>query len=438
MKIKKNLNFVSLRTGLSAVFKKIPEFRQRGKVSISIHDAMMSGFACMYYQDPSLLQFQIKMEEEQHRNNLKTLFNVKDIPKETQMRDILDPIEGECLRPVFKDFFLRLQRGKQLEGFQVLPGLYYCPMDGTEIFSSKKVNCGHCLTKEHTVGETTHAHQVLQGGIMHPDQSFVVPFMPEEIRNTDGKQKQDCEMNAGKRFIEKTRSDHPRLGLIFGGDPLFSRQPIIEDVLSKRAHYIFVAKPTDHSFLMEWLAAYPKLDETRFTDDEGREHYYEWMNDVPLNGRKDTIRVNYFRCTIFSANKPEKIVYRNGWVTDLPITAQDIKIFVRTARCRWKVENECFNVLKNHGYCLDHNYGHGKQNLSFIFYLLTVLAFFSHQIFEMTDKNYQAARKKFGSKRHMWETLRAYIKIIIFETWEALLEFALNPPRYELSLARGS
>lgn len=52
------------------------------------------------------------------------------------------------------------------------------------------------------------------------------------------------------------------------------------------------------------------------------------------------------------------------------------------------------------------------------------------------NRNYQAARKKFGSKRHMWETLRAYIKIIIFETWEALLEFALNPLRYELGLAR--
>ena len=96
------------------------------------------------------------------------------------------------------------------------------------------------------------------------------------------------------------------------------------------------------------------------------------------------------------------------------------------------MENECFNVLKNHGYCISHNYGHGKENLCFNFYLLTALAFFFHQILEATDGLYQAARKKFGSKRHMWETLRAYIKIIIFDTWEKLLSFALTPTNYKL------
>lgn len=90
-------------------------------------------------------------------------------------------------------------------------------------------------------------------------------------------------MKAGKRFVEKTRQDHPQLGIIFGGDSLFSRQPIIEDILEKRTHYIFVAKPTDHTYMMEWLAAYPQLNAVEFTDKEGRLHHYEWMNDVPLN-----------------------------------------------------------------------------------------------------------------------------------------------------------
>ena len=30
------------------------------------------------------------------------------------------------------------------------------------------------------------------------------------------------------------------------------------------------------------------------------------------------------------------------------------------ARARWKIENETFNVLKQHGYHLEHNFGHGK------------------------------------------------------------------------------
>jgi len=57
MHIKKQLSFSSLRKLLSECFYKMPEYRQNTKVSYSIHDAMMSGFACMYFQDPSILQF---------------------------------------------------------------------------------------------------------------------------------------------------------------------------------------------------------------------------------------------------------------------------------------------------------------------------------------------------------------------------------------------
>ena len=76
---------------------------------------------------------------------------------------------------------------------------------------------------------------------------------------------------------------------------------------------------------------------------------------------------------------------------------------------------------------MDRNYGHGKNNLGFNFYLLTLLAFFFHQIFELTDRQYQACRKKFGSKKNLWGKLRAYVDILIFETWEALLDFAMSP-----------
>jgi hypothetical protein len=100
---------------------------------------------------------------------------------------------------------------------------------------------------------------------------------------------------------------------------------------------------------------------------------------------------------------------------------------VQSGRCRWKNENECFNVMKNHGYYMDRNYGHGNKNLCFNFYLLTLLAFLFHQIFELTDEPYQACRKKLGSKKHLWEKLRSYIDILIFETWERLLEFILTP-----------
>jgi len=432
MKIKKHLSFIALRKQLSERFNQIPDVRQEKKVTISLHDALMSGFACMHFQDPSLLQFQKRLQEKQNRNNLCTLFDVKTIPKESQMREIIDSVDSESFRLIFKDFYLKLQRGKHLEQYQIFPGIYYFPIDGSEFYSSQEIYCHQCLSKEHKKGSKTYSHQVLQGGIMHPDCSEIIPFMPEPIVNSDGQTKQDCEMNAAKRFLQKLRHDFPQLGLLIGGDALFSKQPIIEDTLKLGMHYLFGAKPSDHTYMTEWLDAYESLHYIEFVDDKNRRHYYEWMNQVPLNGAKDSIQVNFLRCTISStqAQGQEEILYRNSWVTDLPLSKANIITFVKAGRCRWKNENECFNVMKNQGYCMEHNYGHGQQYLAFNFYLLTLLAFSFHQIFELTDKLYQACRKKLGSKKHLWETIRSYIKIIVFDTWERLLAFVLTPTAY--------
>lgn len=434
MKIKIHLNFTELRKELSKAFGSIADWRQKSKINLSLHDVLMSGFACMYIQDPSLLQFQKRLQEEQHRNNLKTLFDIEDIPKETQMREITDKVSSEYFRTIFKDFYCRLQRGKYLERYQVFPKTYYFPIDGSQFFSSNDVHCEQCLVKEHGNGSKSYSHQVLQGGIMHPDCSEVIPFMPEQIVNTDGATKQDCEMNAAKRLIEKIYKGFPQLGLLIGGDALFSKQPIIEDILAYKMHYLFAAKPSDHQCMME-IVDFHRLNQKIYFDEKGRKHFYEWVNDIPLNGNKPTVMVNFLRCTITGNNKKgeEEVLYKNSWVTDLVISEDNIITLVKAGRCRWKSENECFNVMKNHGYYMEHSYGHGQNNLAFNFYLLTLLAFFFHQIFELTDTQYKACRKKLGSKKHLWETIRAYIKIIVFDKWETLLDFVLIPTSYRLS-----
>jgi Transposase DDE domain len=438
MNPKKHLSFGSLRNALSSLFHQLSDMRQQGKTDYSIHDAMMSGFACMYFQDPSLLQFQERLREAENRDNLQTLFGVKDIPSETQLRDIVDEIESEQLRPIFKDYFSRLQRGKHLLQYQLFEGLYICSLDGTQYFHSQSIHCPGCLKTTHKNGEISYSHKVLQAAIMHPDMRQIIPLMPEEIRNTDGNTKQDCEINAAKRLVPKIKKDHPQLDLIIVGDALFSKQPFISEVLADGNHYIFAVKPDSHKYLMEWIEAYDKEDinELRITDEKGRIHVYEWVNNVPLNGRADSINVNFFRYQIISKDKKgnEKVTYKNSWITDLEIRSDNAATLVRAARCRWKIENECFNTLKNQGYYIEHNYGHGEKNLCFNFLLLTLLAFFFHQIFELTDHLYQACRKKFGSKRNMWENLRVRIRIFVFETWERLLDFALNQRKYNISL----
>lgn len=433
----KHLSFQSLRHYLSNTFRSLPDKRQQSKVKYPIHDVVMSGFAMMYFQDPSLLQFQKRLREENGMDNLKTLFEVEDVPEDTQMRDILDELDREEFRPIYKEYLHRLQRGKHLERYHLFDGSIFCAVDGTNYFSSDEVNCSSCLLKEHRKGKVSYSHSILQGAIMHPSMRQVFPLMPEEIRNSDGQKKQDCEINAGKRFIQQLRKDHPRMQITLGGDGLNSKQPFIEAARAEKMNFIFVAKPGDHKALFDWIEVAKKQEEVKQfkrTDEKGRIHVYEWMNQVPLNGSEETIWTNYFSYELQVLDEKTgefKVNYRNSWVTDFKITKDRVEELTNAGRCRWKVENECFNVLKNQGYSITHNYGHGKKNLSFNFLQLILLSFFFHQIAELTDSLFQACREKHGSKAHMWETLRTAIKWFVFETWEILFEFILNSKAFD-------
>jgi len=96
------------------------------------------------------------------------------------------------------------------------------------------------------------------------------------------------------------------------------------------------------------------------------------------------------------------------------------------------------NEAKNQGYNIEHNYGHGEQHLSYNMYLLTLLAFYFHQIFELTDGVFQACRTKFGSKRYLWEVFRGAIRWLVFDSWSLLMDNLLNPDDWEVSSIKKS
>jgi hypothetical protein len=430
---KKHLKFDALRQVLSSILDNTADPRQRTECVYSVHDAMMSAFACMYFQDPSLLHFQQRLEKKYQRNNLQTIFRVKHTPKDSQLRDIIDGIPSESLAPVFKALHERLRRHKYLEDYAVLPNMLMCVIDGTQYHSSKHIHCQHCLQKQHK-GDVTYSHGVLQGAIMHPDKKQVLPVMPEAIANNDGAKKQDCETKAAKRFVKKLREAHPRQQFILGGDGLMSHQPMIEIALEHNMHFLFVAKPGDHHYLFDWINAFPALPFREFKDDKQQTHQLFWQNAVPLNGKADTIEVNYIEYR--QVNPHGKVTYKNSWVTDIPVTQENVFALGRAGRCRWKIENECFNSLKTQGYEIEHNYGHGQDNLSFNMYLLTLLAFYFHQIFELSDGMYQACRQYYGSKRQLWENFRSTIRLLIVEDWEQLMDLLLNEEDYEVSAVK--
>ena len=116
--------------------------------------------------------------------------------------------------PCFADWIGRLQRFKWLQHFQIFDARYLVTLDGSRYFSSELVSCERCLSTT-TDGIERHHHDILQAAIVHPDKRVVLPLAPEFILNSDGRggeyHKQDCEINAGYRMLERLRADYPRI-----------------------------------------------------------------------------------------------------------------------------------------------------------------------------------------------------------------------------------
>jgi hypothetical protein len=419
-RVRKHLSADALYELLQIGFEKIPDHRRR-KCPISLADALMSAFAMFSLKDPSLLAF----EDRRNDDNMRNLFGIAHVPSDTHLREILDPVEPRRLRPLFHEVFRRLQRGKALEPFVFYRGCYLLSLDGTGYFSSSSIHCDSCLEKVNKqTGEVTYQHQMLGAVMVHPDHREVIPWAPEPIEKQDGCEKNDCERNAAKRLLRQIRQEHPHVKLIVVEDGLASNAPHVRELQKLNMHFILGAKPGDHPFLFEQvIAAFEASRVTTMSWTEGDVLCeISFLNDVPLNESNQDMRVNFLRYGEYSANGEEQ---KWSWITDLPISRQNAGWLVKGGRCRWKIENETFNTLKNQGYHFEHNYGHGEKNLSVVFAMLMMLAFLVDQVQQLCCPLFRAVWKKVGSKRALWERLRSHFWHFIFRSMRHLYHVIL-------------
>ena len=101
---------------------------------------------------------------------------------------------------------------------------------------------------------------------------------------------------------------------------------------------------------------------------------------------------------------------------------RNVYTLMRGGRARWKIENETFNTLKNQGYNFEHNDGHGMKNLSVVFATVMMLAFLVDQTQQLCCALFQAVWAKLGSKRLLWERMRALFYTYQLDSMRALFE----------------
>jgi len=436
----KKLQIPGLFDQLCSAASLFPDKREGKNIQYSLETFVMTAFSAFFTQCPSFNSHKALTDQLGENGNASNLFGLDRIPSHNQMRNVLDGVSPDYLVSVYDGIFRSLDRSGILRGLRGFEDDILIVLDGAQYFSSKNISCENCSTKEHGNGTVTYHHSVLMSAIVVPWDNMAVPLAPEFITPQDGSSKQDCEINAGKRWADDFRRRHKKVQATLLGDDLYSKQPMCEKVLENRLNFIFVCKPSSHPTLYKWLDMLEKGGDLKIKTVRRRNgRYYEtdiykYANDVPLRDGNDALMVNWAEIT--TVNETDgKILYHNSFVTNHKITENSVEAVTAAGRCRWKIENENINTLKNNGYNLEHNYGHGGKFLSSLLASLILIAFLFHTVLDIADGKYRMLRDILPSRKEFFNDIRALIRYLRFDSLKALLDFMIS--RLEKNYAPG-
>jgi hypothetical protein len=396
-----------------------------------MEDIGAAAFSVFFTQCPSFLAHQKTMQQAKGRSNAQSLFHREGIPSDNHLRQMLDPVPPEQLFPCYDEVFESLRQAGHFEAWRAIQDTVLIGLDGTWYFSSLKIHCPNCSGRESKEGQKTHYHSAVTPVLVTPGQRQVVPLRPEFITPQDGHTKQDCEIAAAKRWLEKNSERYVGLKVTLLGDDLYAHQPFCRRTLLYGFHCLFVCKPESHQTLYEWGGLLPpgphlRTVKTRVKNARNQwEHYtYRYANHVPLAEGQDALRVN--GCEVTVTNAKQEVIYHNGFITDFTITDQNVAAVVAAGRARWKIENENNNTLKTKGYNLEHNFGHGQEHLSSLLAAMNILAFLCHTFLSFTDEKYRLIRAALPTRKTFFDDLRALTRYMLFPNWDTLLDFMLR------------
>jgi hypothetical protein len=395
-------------------------------------DIGLAAFSVFFTQSPSFLAHQSSMEQNRGKSNAQSVFQINKIPTPNHVRDMLDPVEPEQIYPVYDQVYEAFEEKGILDTFRAVHDTRLIALDGTWYFSSKSenLNCENCTKIEHKNGEITHYHSAITPVIVGPGKPYAIPLRPEFIMPQDGDTKQDCEIKAGKRWLDKNGAYYNTGNDTILGDDLYAHQPFCRRTLLNNYHFIFVCKPKSHKHLYQWVDLLESDKDIHTVKmrvknkNKWEHHVYRYANNVPLIEGENALKVNW--CEVTITNPKGKQIHHNAFITDFKITAKNVAGIVAAGRARWKIENENNNTLKTKGYHLEHNFGHGKEHLSSLLAAMNILAFLFHSFLTFCDADYQLIRATLPTRKTFFQDIRALMRYHCFSSWAVMMDFMMR------------
>ena len=414
---------------LTQYFKDVDDFRQQSKVEYPAELMLWMGVIQRLIGVKSNNEYEkiLNISTEIEDNILK-LSGVSgdELPSIDDFCYFLQKLPPEELHKIRRKMLVALERKKFLSKLKTKDGYLLLAIDGVQTISTKREfsHSTYCDSKD---GTRTYHQYFLEAKIVSSN-GFVLSIDTEFIENpTEKFDKQDCELKAAKRLLERIAREHPHLSFWILGDALYCNSVIMDIGKSHKWKYSFTFKGeskypkllgeinAELNFKQRYNTSRHLLKKTSHT-----ELYIElrWCNGVNYNlGENGEREINYLEGKVIRIkNGVEKAITTFTYLlSEYTDDKTALKTFMN-CRHRWKIENEGFNFQKNNILNIGHSFssiGHAGQN----FYLLAQIAHTIIQLAYFSDIAGRVRRATTGEQDNLSQTLQS-----IFRSFMAVAE----------------
>lgn len=329
-----------------------------------------------------------------------------ELPYWETINDYLKRQSSDELQGIICQLVRRLIRSRAFERARIRGKYWQVIVDGTQLVSSRKKLDGDCLYRIHKKGTKEeyreYYYYVLEAKLyLHKD--IYVSIMTEFVENQEKElEKQDCELKACYRLMERLKKEFPMLRICISGDSLYACQRIFEECRRKNWKYLLRFKKGRIPVIYEEYESIRVLEKNyREKRKEGERKWEDYVTGIEYEGHK----VNVVEYGEEKGKEKKRFLY----ITNLPVRERNVKEVVESGRRRWGIENQGFNTQKRQGYHLEHRYSHTYQGMK-NHYLLIQIGHMISQVMEGVEKIWKEIRQSREQKHkrllESWKGIR--------------------------------
>lgn len=337
---------------------------------------------------------------------------LEELPHYDTINDFLSVLEPSSLEKIQIYMIQELLKKRCLEKHRVNGKYWPIIFDGTGLFSFSEKHCEHCLRREVTDKKTEekrtiYMHHVLEAKLVIGN--MVLSIGTEFIENeSEDVTKQDCEIKAFYRLAKKLKKNFSRLPICVLGDSLYACEPVFKICDEFGWKYMMHFKEGRIRSVAAEFEAIKSLEKSEVArikkETENKKESIIWVNDISYNERRVNLLEIHEEIEV-DDNEKDRVLHF-VYMTNFPINQKNVESLCGLGRSRWKIENEGFNLQKNHQLFIEHLNSH-NYNAMKNHYLIAQISHVIIQLFENGSKIVRESKKSIKEKSsYLLEALR--------------------------------